>query len=216
MTTNTIPDIDFDDWTSEQEEAALKQLAQAAKCKYAIGDNHFYGKFPDGTIISMPLNLSLDDVNDITEGDVSSVDQFTRLIEKIAGKDDAKKFLHHEHRQAFTATFRERYNISANQIGTAIAYREAWDLTGQLLDDPGNPLCAELADWAYPARLIDLLQLAATIGDGKAAENIMPWTMQRHRNQIEAAKTTPDEINKALAELDEEIIIPTTIEDITE
>ena len=40
----------------------------------------------------------------------------------------------------------------------------------------------------------------------------MPWTMQRHRNQIEAAKTTPDEINKALAELDEEIIIPTTIE----
>ena len=93
MTTNTLPDIDFDDWTSEQEEAALKQLAQAAKCKYAIGDNHFYGKFPDGTIISMPLNLSLDDVNDITEGDVSSVDQFTRLIEKIAGKDDAKKFL---------------------------------------------------------------------------------------------------------------------------
>ena len=93
MTTNTIPDIDFDDWTSEQEEAALNQLAQAAKCKYAIGDNHFYGKFPDGTIISMPLNLSLDDVNDITEGDVSSVDQFTRLIEKIAGKDDAKKFL---------------------------------------------------------------------------------------------------------------------------
>ena len=85
MTANTIPDIDFDDWTSEQEEAALKQLAQAAKCKYAIGDNHFYGKFPDGTIISMPLNLSLDDVNDITEGDVSSVDQFTRLIEKIAG-----------------------------------------------------------------------------------------------------------------------------------
>lgn len=44
----------------------------------------------------------------------------------------------------------------------------------------------------------------------------MPWTMQRHRNQIEAAKTTLDEINKALAELDEEIIIPTTIEDITE
>ena len=33
MTTNTIPDIDFDDWTSEQEEAALKQLAQAAKSK---------------------------------------------------------------------------------------------------------------------------------------------------------------------------------------
>lgn len=44
----------------------------------------------------------------------------------------------------------------------------------------------------------------------------MPWTMQRHRNQIEAAKTIPDEIDKALAELDEEIIIPTTIEDITE
>ena len=223
MTTNTIPDIDFDDWTSEQEEAALKQLAQAAKCKYAIGDNHFYGKFPDGTIISMPLNLSLDDVNDITEGDVSSVDQFTRLIENLPktqparpGKITALARLHHEHRQAFTATFRERYNISINQIGNGITYREAWDLTGQLLDDPGNPLCAELADWAYPARLIDLLQLAATIGDGKAAENIMPWTMQRHRNQIEAAKTTPDEIDKALAELDEEIIIPTTIEDITE
>ena len=141
---------------------------------------------------------------------------FQKLNQLVLEKLTALARLHHEHRQAFTATFRERYNISANQIGTAIAYREAWDLTGQLLDDPGNPLCAELADWAYPARLIDLLQLAATIGDGKAAENIMPWTMQRHRNQIEAAKTTPDEINKALAELDEEIIIPTTIEDITE
>ena len=37
-----------------------------------IRHNHFYGKFPDGIIISMPLNLSLDDVNDITEGDVSA------------------------------------------------------------------------------------------------------------------------------------------------
>lgn len=58
-----------------------------------------------------------------------------------------------------------------------------------------------------PARLIDLLQLAATIGDGKAAEKIMPWTMARRQKQIDAAKATPEEIDKALAELDEEIII---------
>ena len=86
----SIPEIDFDSWTPEQEEAALKQIAQASKCKYAIGDNHFYGRFPDGTIINLPLSISLEDVN---EGDVASVDQFTRLIEKIAGKEDAEKFL---------------------------------------------------------------------------------------------------------------------------
>lgn len=44
--TTSIPEIDFDSWTPEQEEAALKQIAQAAKCKYAIGDNHFYGRSP--------------------------------------------------------------------------------------------------------------------------------------------------------------------------
>ena len=37
--TTSIPEIDFDSWTPEQEEAALKQIAQASKCKYAIGDN---------------------------------------------------------------------------------------------------------------------------------------------------------------------------------
>lgn len=209
--TTSIPEIDFDSWTPEQEEAALKQIAQAAKCKYAIGDNHFYGRFPDGTIINLPLSISLEDVNEISEGDVASVDQFTRLIEKIAGKEDAEKFLaqptpsmidmankyfeifqnstsscwkiialarlHHEHRQPFAATLRERYGISANQIGKTITYGEAWDLVYQLLDDPSNPLCAEIAQWSYPARLIDLLQLAATIGDGKAAEKSChgPW-----------------------------------------
>lgn len=240
--TTSIPEIDFDSWTPEQEEAALKQIAQAAKCKYAIGDNHFYGRFPDGTIINLPLSISLEDVNEISEGDVASVDQFTRLIEKNrrkgrrreiprtanplddrhgqqilrnlpktqparAGKIIALARLHHEHRQPFAATLRERYGISANQIGKTITYGEAWDLVYQLLDDPSNPLCAEIAQWSYPARLIDLLQLAATIGDGKAAEKIMPWTMARRQKQIDAAKATPEEIDKALAELDEEIII---------
>ena len=124
-----------------------------------------------------------------------------------AGKIIALARLHHEHRQPFAATLRERYGISANQIGKTITYGEAWDLVYQLLDDPSNPLCAEIAQWSYPARLIDLLQLAATIGDGKAAEKIMPWTMARRQKQIDAAKATPEEIDKALAELDEEIII---------
>ena len=123
------------------------------------------------------------------------------------GKIIALARLHHEHRQPFAATLRERYGISANQIGKTITYGEAWDLVYQLLDDPSNPLCAEIAQWSYPARLIDLLQLAATIGDGKAAEKIMPWTMARRQKQIDAAKATPEEIDKALAELDEEIII---------
>lgn len=35
----------------------------------------------------------------------------------------------------------------------------------------------------------------------------MPWTMARRQKQIDAAKATPEEIDKALAELDEEIII---------
>ena len=35
----------------------------------------------------------------------------------------------------------------------------------------------------------------------------MPCTMARRQKQIDAAKATPEEIDKALAELDEEIII---------
>lgn len=41
----------------------------------------------------------------------------------------------------------------------------------------------------------------------QSGRKIMPWTMARRQKQIDAAKATPEEIDKALAELDEEIII---------
>ena len=80
-TSQQIPsDIDFDNWDDKKEEAALKEIAAAAKCKYAIGDQHFYGRFPDGTVLSMPLDISLEDVNEISQDDVASADQVETFI----------------------------------------------------------------------------------------------------------------------------------------
>ena len=93
-TSQQIPsDIDFDNWDDKKEEAALKEIAAAAKCKYAIGYQHFYGRFPDGTVLSMPLDISLEDVNEISQDDVASVDQFIRLLEKITGPDQVETFI---------------------------------------------------------------------------------------------------------------------------
>lgn len=72
-------------------------------------------------------------------------------------------------------------------------------LIQEAADDPSTHLGAELAGWAYPASMPDLLTLTAQIGDAKAAARVMPWAMKNPRT-VEA-QATPGEVAAAEAEL---------------
>jgi hypothetical protein len=96
---------------------------------------------------------------------------------------------------------RASYGIGIGQIGDDVTYGEAWQLVQHALDDTSTPLCAELAEWSYPATLVQLLQLAATAGDGKTAERLMPWRMNARHSR------NPSEIEQARREIDDEMLI---------
>lgn len=97
------------------------------------------------------------------------------------------------------------YGISSRQIGKTVTYGEAWQLVQAALEDTNTPLCASVAGWAYPATLIQLLQLAATIGD--QSDKLMPWRMKHPHTDHPTFNDT--EIEQALREIDDELIIPT-------
>lgn len=90
--TQTAPaeEYDFDSWTEEDEENALAALAP--EIKHIIVERSFVGRFRDGTIIKLPLDISLDDIDVLSENHDNPVDQIKALLTKIGGDDAAKQF----------------------------------------------------------------------------------------------------------------------------
>lgn len=91
---NQIDDSLFDSFDDTQADTAIHAIAQSSTVKRIIveQDKSFIGRFSDGTRIRIPLRISLDMVNKISEKSDDPVDQLTTLIEGIAGKDEAAKF----------------------------------------------------------------------------------------------------------------------------
>jgi hypothetical protein len=79
-------------------------------------------------------------------------------------------------------------------------------LLEEAASDTSTILGAELANWAYPASMRDLLTLAGTIGDWKAARKVMPWVMENPRRGAQRDQATPAEIAAADAELESEFV----------
>ena len=83
----TEPDeYDFDNWSQEAEDDALRKLNDV---KHIIVEGSFVGRFADGTIVKIPLTLSLATIDELQKDFASPVDQFKHLLKTFAGEDVA-------------------------------------------------------------------------------------------------------------------------------
>lgn len=95
MATAKITDKDFDTWTEDDEEAAIKQIAAESSVRYIIVEKDFVGRFPDGTILRAPVRLSVNDLDVITSTDAdggTEVDQIKALLRVLGREEDLAVF----------------------------------------------------------------------------------------------------------------------------
>ena len=93
-----VVEYDFDSWTEETEKQALAALAPDVK--YIIVEGAFVGRFSDGSIIKLPLSISIDDIDKMTENTPSPVDQIKNLLRDVAGDDAVNEFTKHNMTEA--------------------------------------------------------------------------------------------------------------------
>jgi len=86
-------EYDFDNWDEDTEAKAIE--AARPDTRYIIVEKKFVGRFEDGTIVEMPLTLSMDDIDDLENLNVGPVDQFKHLLTSIGGEQVAKDFSRH-------------------------------------------------------------------------------------------------------------------------
>lgn len=85
----------FDAWTTEQSEEAIKTIAASKKVKTIITpDGIFAGRFPDGHILSTPLNLTqatMEKLLNATEASgMSELEQLKVLVDLVGNAADAE------------------------------------------------------------------------------------------------------------------------------
>ncbi|WP_242864503.1 hypothetical protein [Microbacterium testaceum] len=93
--------------------------------------------------------------------------------------------------------------MGLSDLGDAVNWGEACVLVKRAALDPSTALGAELAGWAYPASMPELLTLLAQIPSRNTAKAVMPWSMKVPDEQTPA---TPDEIASADAALESEFV----------
>lgn len=115
--TTTAPAVeyDFDSWTEEAETKALAALAP--DIKHIIVEKNFIGRFPDGAIVTMPLAISLDDVDALQEESLNPVDQFKTLLTRVGGSEAAAEFSRHDLTE--TIAMSERFFKIFSRIASA-------------------------------------------------------------------------------------------------
>ncbi len=87
------PEYDFDSFDEAAEQAAIAALVPDIKHIIVGGD--FIGRFSDGQTVRLPLSITLDDVDQLEQADLSPVDQVKHLLSTIGGKTEAAKFSKH-------------------------------------------------------------------------------------------------------------------------
>jgi hypothetical protein len=93
--------------------------------------------------------------------------------------------------------------VGLSDLGDAVSWGEACVLVKRAAADPSTALGAEMAGWAYPASMPELLTMIAQIPSKAAAKAVMPWSMKVPQEQ---APATPDEIAEASAALDADFV----------
>lgn len=93
------------------------------------------------------------------------------------------------------------FGVGISDLGDRLLWGEAKLLLEGAAEDTSTLLGAELAEWAYPASVVELLSLIAQIGNEKTAKKLMPWALPKNEPRADAA-----EIAEAQAALDEGLI----------
>ncbi|WP_051701743.1 MULTISPECIES: hypothetical protein [Mycetocola] len=109
------PEYDFDNWSEEDEAKALAALAP--DIKHIIVEKNFIGRFPDGTIVKVPLSISLDDVDAMSKDSVNPVDQFKTLLSQVGGDEVSAEFSRHDLTE--TIAMSERFFTTFSRITSA-------------------------------------------------------------------------------------------------
>lgn len=85
-----VVEYDFESWTEDSETQAIAALVP--KVQHIIVEKDFIGRFEDGTIVKLPLSLSVDEIDALTEKTENPVDQVKVLLEQLGGKDAVAEF----------------------------------------------------------------------------------------------------------------------------
>ncbi|MEX8031678.1 hypothetical protein AB6V29_01435 [Microbacterium sp. 20-116] len=111
-----------------------------------------------------------------------------------------------EHRDAVVWTLRASCGVSISELGDGLTWGEAHSLLTRAAGDSATALGAELAGWAYPASMPELLTILISAGGEKAlvkaAMGAMPWAMKTPRG----SDATAEEVATAQAELEDSIV----------
>ncbi|APZ81753.1 hypothetical protein NCPPB3778_13 [Rathayibacter phage NCPPB3778] len=81
-------EYDFDNWTEEDDDKALKSLTTV---QHVIAGDKFIGRFSDGTIVKLPLNFSLETAKELDSLGEDSIAKFQRLLKLFAGEETAEE-----------------------------------------------------------------------------------------------------------------------------
>lgn len=78
-------DEDFEAWDEKSDEEAFGALAESFMVRHVIGDSHYFGKTPSGTVYRMPLGISIATFEALTVDDgVDSISALKGLLEEFA------------------------------------------------------------------------------------------------------------------------------------
>lgn len=105
-------------------------------------------------------------------------------------------------RGSIARTLRETFGTGLSDLGGALGWGEAKLLLEQAATDPSTWYGAELAGWAYPASMLELIGVVGQHGKGALEARLMPWQMGEDASKV----ATPDEVAEASAEYDTEIV----------
>lgn len=83
-------DADFEGWSDEHEEEAVRRAADLFRVKYVVGDGTFFAKAPSGNVYRLPLGISIDQFRALDGSDAESVSALRSIVASFA-PDDADK-----------------------------------------------------------------------------------------------------------------------------
>ncbi|MDK6445723.1 hypothetical protein QP104_07325 [Alloscardovia omnicolens] len=86
----------FNNWTSQDEENALKQAKASTTIKHIIKNNEFWALAPGGKVYKLPINLSIADFTKLSEAqkDTDQFRVFKAILEAFAGVEQAHELEH--------------------------------------------------------------------------------------------------------------------------
>lgn len=84
---------DFENWTDDDEQAALAALSSKMRIRHIIKNDEYWALAPGGVVYKLPMLLSIHDFEALSSAtdDSESIDQIKRILAQFAGEEQARK-----------------------------------------------------------------------------------------------------------------------------